>query len=206
MLDAIIDENLFGAVCILMEDGSSQVTRLLQLWSDGDKIALEQLTPIVYQELHRQAHRYMSGEKQGHLLQTTALINEAYIRLTGLESMDWQNRNHFYAVAAQMMRRILVDFARSQKSLKRGGKTQQVTIEEIPVVDKAHDWNLVLLDDALRVLSEVDERKCKVVELRFFGGLSVEETARVLAVSPDTVMRDWRLAKVWLRREMDKKV
>jgi len=187
-----------------MEDGSNQVTRLLQLWSEGNEIALEELTPIVYQELHRLAHRYMSGEKPGHLLQTTALINEAYIRLTGLEEINWRDRTHFYAVAAQMMRRILVDFARSQKSLKRGGKARPVAIEEIPLADKAPDWNLVVLDDALKVLSEVDERKCKVVELRFFGGLTVGETAQVLNVSSDTVMRDWRLAKVWLRREMTK--
>ena len=144
----------------------------------------------------------MSGEKQGHLLQTTALINEAYIRLTGLVSMDWQNRTHFYAVAAQMMRRILVDFAGSQKSLKRGGKAKQITIESIPLASEAPDLNLVALDEALQVLSEMDERKCKVVELRFFGGLSVTEAAEVLNVSPDTVMRDWRLAKVWLRREI----
>jgi RNA polymerase sigma factor (TIGR02999 family) len=185
-----------------MEQPSSQVTRLLQLWSEGDKLALEQLTPIVFQELHRLAHRYMAGEKQGHLLQTTALINEAYIRLTGLESIDWQNRTHFYAVASQMMRRILVDFARSQKSLKRGGKTHQISIDDIPLIGENPDLNLVALDDALQVLSQVDERKCKVVELRFFGGLSVAETAEVLQVSPDTVMRDWKLAKVWLRREM----
>jgi RNA polymerase sigma factor (TIGR02999 family) len=163
---------------------------------------LEELTPIVFQELHRLAHRYMSGEREGHLLQTTALINEAYIRLTGLESIDWQNRTHFYAVAAQMMRRILVDFARSQKSLKRGGKAQQLAIEDLPLASEGPDLSMIDLDDALQVLSEVDERKCKVVELRFFGGLSVVETAEVLKVSPDTVMRDWRLAKVWLRREM----
>lgn len=185
-----------------MGDGSSQVTRLLQLWSDGDKLALEELAPIVFQELHRLAHRYMSGEKRGHLLQTTALINEAYIRLTGLEQMDWQNRAHFYAVAAQMMRRILVDFARSQKSLKRGGDARRVAIEDIPLASEDPDLNLVVLDDALQRLASVDERKCKVVELRFFGGLSVIETAQVLDVSPDTVMRDWRLSKVWLRREM----
>jgi RNA polymerase sigma factor (TIGR02999 family) len=185
-----------------MGETSSQVTRLLQLWSNGDELALEQLTPIVFQELHRLAHRYMSGERQGHLLQTTALINEAYIRLTGLESMDWQNRTHFYAVASQMMRRILVDFARSQKSLKRGGKAPQISIDDIPLVSEDTDLNLVALDDALQIFSQVDERKCRVVELRFFGGLSVSETAEVLKVSPDTVMRDWRLAKVWLRREM----
>ena len=185
-----------------MGEGSSQVTRLLQLWSGGDEFALEELAPIVLQELHRLAHRYMSGEKKGHLLQTTALINEAYIRLTGLEKMDWQNRAHFYAVAAQMMRRILVDFARSQKSLKRGGEARRVAIEDIPLASEDPDLNLVALDDALHRLSTVDERKCKVVELRFFGGLSVIETAQVLNVSPDTVMRDWRLSKVWLRREM----
>ncbi len=185
-----------------MEDGSNRVTELLQLWSEGDQIALEKLTPLVFQELHRLAHCYMSGESQGHLLQTTALINEAYIRLIGLESMNWRNRAHFFAVAAQMMRRILVDFARSQKSLKRGGKVQNIAVEEIPYVREDSDVNLVCLDNALQVLSEFDERKCRVVELRFFGGLSVAEAADVLKVSPDTVMRDWRLAKVWLRREM----
>ena len=187
-----------------MEEGSSQVTRLLQLWSEGDQIALEQLTPIVFQELHRLAHRYMAGEQSGHLLQTTALINEAYIRLTGLERMEWQSRTHFYAFAAQTMRRILVDFARSQKSLKRGGASRRVAIEEIQLAGESTDLNLVALDDALRLLSEMDERKGKVVELRFFGGLTVAETAEVLGVSADTVMRDWRLAKVWLRREMGK--
>jgi len=187
-----------------MEEGSSQVTRLLQLWGGGDQSALEQLTPIVFQELHRLAHCYMSGEREGHLLQTTALINEAYIRLTGLDSIDWQSRTHFYAVAAQTMRRILVDFARSQKALKRGGEVQRVVIEENLLASQATDLNLVALDDALLLLSEVDERKSRVVELRFFGGLSIAETAQVLGVSPDTVMRDWRLAKVWLRREMDK--
>lgn len=185
-----------------MEHSSSQVTRLLQLWSEGDEIALEELTPIVYQELHRLAHHYMSGEKRGHLLQTTALINEAYIRLTGLENIDWQNRAHFYAMASQMMRRILVDFARSQKSLKRGGKVRQVSIDTVQLPGEDLDLNLVALDDALKVLSKVDERKCRVVELRFFGGLSVSETAEVLKVSSDTVLRDWRLAKVWLRREI----
>ena len=186
------------------DDSSGQVTRLLQLWSGGNEDALEELTPIVYGELHRLAHRYMIGEKHGHLLQTTALINEAYLKLTGMKSMDWENRTHFYAVAAQMMRRILVDFARSQRSLKRGGKAQQVTLEGVPLAAEVPDLNIVALDEALQALSEVDERKCKVVELRFFGGLSVLETAEILNVSPDTVMRDWRLAKVWLRREISR--
>ena len=182
----------------------SEFTRLLHRWSGGDQLALEELAPLVYEELHRVAHRYMLGEKKGHLLQTTALINEAYIRLAGLDSMDWQNRTHFYAVAAQLMRRILVDFARSHKSLKRGGDAPHVPLEERSLSNNPLETDLVGLDDALEALSKVDERKSRVVELRFFGGLTVAETAKVLTVSEDTVHRDWRLAKIWLKREMSR--
>lgn len=186
----------------MAEGDTADFTRLLQRWSGGDEVALEELAPLVYEELHRVAHRYMLGEKKGHLLQTTALINEAYIRLAGLSSIDWQNRTHFFAVAAQLMRRILVDFARWQKSLKRGGETPHLPLEENCVSNIPLDTDIVALDDALKALSTVDERKSKVVELRFFGGLTVAETAGVLKVSQDTVLRDWRLAKIWLKREM----
>jgi RNA polymerase sigma-70 factor (ECF subfamily) len=177
------------------------VTQLLQAWSRGDASALNKLTPLVYKELHRVAHRYMAMENPGHTLQTTALVNEAYLRLVSNRA-TWQNRAHFFAISAQLMRQILVDFARSRHQLKRGGKIQRVSLEEATVSSEEPDADPVALDDALNALAAVDHRKSRVVELRFFGGLSVEQTAEVLKVSADTVLRDWRLAKLWLMREL----
>ena len=179
----------------------AEVTQLLQAWSRGESSALEKLTPLVYKELHRLAHRYMSYENPGHTLQTTALVNEAYLRLVSNQA-SWQNRAHFFAISAQLMRQILVDFARSRHQWKRGGKVQRVSLDEGIVSSKEPGAELIALDDALKALAEVDPRKSQVVELRFFGGLSVEETAEVLKVSTDTVLRDWRLAKLWLLREL----
>lgn len=181
---------------------SHQVTLLLKAWSVGDEKALEKLTPLVYRQLHEIAQRYMAGERSGHTLQTSALVNEAYLRLVDCKKVNWQDRAHFFAVSAQLMRRILIDFARSRNYLKRGGAIPHVSLEEAPSVSSEPDVDLVALDDALKALSAVDERKSKVVELKFFGGLSVEETAEVLRVSSDTVIRDWRLAKIWLLREL----
>lgn len=176
------------------------VSTLLRAWSDGDRLALEKLTPIVYEELHRLARYYMSAERSGHSLQATALVNEAYVRLTDYKRMRWQNRAHFFAVSAQLMRRILVDHAR-RHNLKRGGGVQHVSLEDTAVVGERNE-DLVILDDALQALARFDSRKAQVVELRFFGGLSVEETAEVLKVSPITIMRDWSTARAWLYREM----
>ena len=183
---------------------SQGVTELLLAWSQGEEAALEKLVPRVHAELRRLAHRYMAGERPGHTLQTTVLVNEAYLRLINARQVGWQNRAHFFAVSAQLMRRILVDFARSRNYLKRGGGAQKVTLDEALVVSQEPGQDLVALDDALKALAVTDARKSRVVELRFFGGLSVEETAEVLKVSADTVTRDWRLAKVWLAREMGK--
>ena len=178
------------------------VTRLLLDWTEGDEAALQQLLPIVHGELRRLARRQMAGERPGHLLQATALVNEAYLRLVDLKQMRWQNRAHFFAMAARLMRRILVDDARSRGYQKRGGGVQQITFaESLPVSDE-QPTDLAALDDALQVLAVVDDRKSRVVELRFFGGLSVEETAEVLKISPETVKRDWKFAKNWLLREL----
>ena len=180
------------------------ITQLLQAWGNGDEQALERLTPLVYQELHQAAHRYMARQAPDHTLQTTALVNEVYLRLVDVRELTWQNRAHFLAVCAKLMRRILIDFARSRGYLKRGGAVAHISLDEAPSVCNEPDVNLVALDDALKALSAVDERKSKVVELKFFGGLSVEETAEVLRVSSDTVVRDWRLAKLWLLRELSR--
>ena len=180
----------------------SEVTQLLVAWSDGDNSALEKLIPLVYDELRRLARRYMIRERSGHTLQTTALVNEAYLRMVDLKAVQWQNRAHFFAVSAQLMRHILVDFARSRGYKKRGGGTLNIPIDEALEVSVDEPADLVALDDALNALAEIDIRKSKVVELRFFGGLSVEETAHVLKISPETVMRDWKMAKVWLLREI----
>jgi RNA polymerase sigma factor (TIGR02999 family) len=182
-----------------------EVTDLLRAWSEGDRVALEKLMPLVYQELHRLARKYMGGERADHTLQTTALVHEAYLRLIGASKIPWQSRAHFYAVSAQAMRHILVDFARARHNLKRGGNEKRISLDESLVVAEDQHPDLVSLDDALTSLASVDERKSRVVELRFFGGLSVEETAEILKVSPDTVMRDWRLSKLWLLREMSKR-
>jgi RNA polymerase sigma factor (TIGR02999 family) len=178
------------------------VSALLQAWNAGDAAALDQLTPIVYDELRRLARHYMKHERDGHSLQTTALVNEAYLRLIDVSHVDWQNRAHFLAVSARLMRRILVDHARSRNYEKRGGGVQPVSFDEELVVALEPAQHLVALHDALTALAKVDRRKSQVVELRFFGGLSVEETAEALHVSTDTVTRDWKFAKVWLLREL----
>lgn len=181
-----------------------EITQMLLAWSDGDQGALEQLTPLVYDELYRLAKHYMARERPGHTLQTTALIHEAYMRLIDSSQVRWQNRAHFFAVSAQLMRRILVDYARNRHSIKRGGEASRVSLEEAAVVSLEPTTDLVALDDALGALAGLDQRQSQVVELRFFGGLSVEETAEVLKVSPGTVRRDWSLARAWLYREITK--
>ncbi|HTS46992.1 MAG TPA: sigma-70 family RNA polymerase sigma factor [Bryobacteraceae bacterium] len=180
------------------------MTQLLQAWGQGEDEALEKLIPLVHQELRRLARRYMFGERAGHTLQATALVNEAYVKLLGCQEVAWQNRAHFFAISAQVMRRILVDSARARGYQKRGGGIPKVTLDECLIGPKEKGTDLVALDDALKALAAVDPRKGRVVELRFFGGLSAQETATVLKVSPDTVLRDWRLAKAWLAREMGK--
>ncbi|MGA7632717.1 MAG: sigma-70 family RNA polymerase sigma factor [Terriglobales bacterium] len=179
----------------------AEVSGLLRAWSDGDRAALDRLTPIVYDELRRLARRYMRGERPGHSLQTTALVNEAYMRLVDYKRMQWQNRAHFFAVSSQLMRRILVDHAR-RRNLKRGGDVPHISFEDTAEVSNDRAADLVAVDDALDALARVDPRKVQVVEMRFFGGLSVEETAEVLKISPVTVMRDWSTAKAWLYREL----
>jgi RNA polymerase sigma factor (TIGR02999 family) len=181
---------------------SSEVTGLLRAWGHGDEEALQKLMPLVYDQLHAAARRHMAGERAGHTLQTTALIHETYLRLVDVRRVQWQDRAHFLAVCAQLMRRILIDFARSRGYQKRGGAAPHVNFDEKLAVSAEPDFNLVALDDALNRLAKMDERKSKVVELRFFGGLDLKETAEVMKVSPDTVMRDWKMAKVWLLREL----
>jgi len=181
---------------------TQDVTGLLLAWGRGDSSALQKLTPLVYRELHALAHRNMLRERPGHTLQTTALVHEAYLRLIDTQHVQWRDRTHFFAMSARLMRRILVDFARSRGYQKRGGGARPVSLDEN--VDVAHERNadLVALDDALAALAAVDPRKSRVVEMKFFGGLTAEEIAEVLAVSPDTVLRDWSLAKSWLLREL----
>lgn len=183
-----------------MTPSSKSVTQLLIDWRDGDETALDKLFPLVYKELRRLAHHYMRGERAGHTLQTSALVNEAYIRLVDHKGMRWQNRAHFYGVAAQAMRRILVDHARSRNYAKRGGSAQMVELDEAATVAQKQVAELIALDDALTGLAAIDPRKCQVVEMRYFGGMSVEETAEALGVSTVTVMRDWTSAKAWLLR------
>jgi RNA polymerase sigma-70 factor (ECF subfamily) len=187
----------------MQAQSANEITRLLIAWSEGDELALDRLAPLIHSELHRLAHHYMSRERPGHLLQTSALVNEAYVRLIVWKNVRWQNRAHFFGVAAQMMRRILVDFARERQCLKHGGGALQVSLAEAAAFVVDRDTDLVALDEALTALAEIDARKVRVVEMRFFAGLSVEEIADVLKVSKETVMRDWRLAKVWLLREVD---
>jgi len=182
----------------------SRVTDLLLAWGDGDAAAMDRLAPLVYQELHRLARGYMNREREPHTLQTSALVNEAYLRLVDVQRVRWQNRAHFFAMASRMMRRILVDIARHRRYQKRGGGAEHVNFDENLTVSPNPSADLVAIDDALNALAEVDPRKVRVVELRFFVGLDVRETAEALNVSPETVRRDWRLAKVWLRREIRK--
>jgi RNA polymerase sigma factor (TIGR02999 family) len=181
---------------------SHQVTRLLVDWRNGDEGALEQLIPLVHDELRRVARRHMAHERVGHTLQATALVNEAYVRLIDVRQVNWQDRAHFFAMSSRLMRRVLVDFARSKGYQKRGGGAQKVSLDEALIVSSEPGADLVALDDALAALAAFDARKAQVVEMRFFGGLSVEETAEALKVSVDTVMRDWKLAKAWLLREL----
>lgn len=181
---------------------SSEITGLLVDWSNGDQTALEKLLPLVEQELHRLAHSYMRREKGDHTLQTTALVNEAYLKLIDQKKTHWQNRAHFFGIAAKIMRRILLNYARDQHRQKRGGQALQVSLSEASVVCLEKPEELIALDEALQRLAVTDERKAQVVELRYFGGLDVDETAEVLKVSPITVMRDWRFARAWLFREI----
>ena len=186
----------------MSEHSPRDISELLVAWGGGDASALEQLMPLVYDELKRTAHRYMRGERVGHTLQTTALVNEAYMRLVKWKDVQWQNRAQFFAVSAQMMRRILVDFARERQYQKRGGGALQVSLSEAAAFAQSPETDLVALDNALNELAKVDQRKAQMVEMRFFGGLSIAEVAEVLKVSEETVNRDWRLAKVWLLREL----
>jgi RNA polymerase sigma factor (TIGR02999 family) len=188
----------------LPADSAVEITRLLRAWAEGDQAALDELAPLVYRELRERARAYMGRERRVITLQTTALANEAWLRLVDISGVDWRDRAHFFAVAAQMMRHILVDAARARVTDKRGGMARKINLDEIPDVASGRDRELVAIDDALRSLTELDPRKAKVVELRFFGGLSVEETAAVLKISGQSVMRDWRLAKSWLMREISR--
>ena len=181
---------------------SSEITGLLIDWSNGDQAALDKLLPLVEDELRRIAHRYMRREGPDHTLQTTALVNEAYLKLIDQKKTHWQNRAHFFGIAAQIMRRILLNYARDKHRKKRGGSAVQVSLSEVSIVSLEKTGELIALDEALHRLARVDERKSRVVELRYFGGLDVDETAEVLKVSPITVMRDWKYAKAWLVREI----
>lgn len=181
-----------------------EVSQLLKEWSNGDEAALDKVMPVVYQELRRLAHHYMRRERPGHTLQTTALVNEAYLRLAAYKKMRWQSRAHFFAVAAQVMRRILVEQARSKNFAKRGGGAEKISLDETVVVSAGRSAEVIAVDDALTELESWDPRKGKIVELRFFGGLSIEETAEVLKVSPTTVQREWRSAKAWLYKAISK--
>ena len=185
------------------EQDPQELTEILRRWSDGDAEALEELTPAVYAELHKIAKRYMKREREGHTLQTTALVNEAYVRLIDWKNAKWQNRAHFFGVSAQLMRRILVDFARKRPS-KKVAPVRQVSLEEAFIVSDEKDADLVALDEALTELAKFDERKARIVELKFFGGLNVEETAEVIGVSAVTVMREWQKAKAWLYLQLNK--
>jgi RNA polymerase sigma-70 factor (ECF subfamily) len=190
----------------MSEPTSEQITRLLLDWGNGNKAALDKLMPIVYEELRRLARHYMHAQRPGHTLQTTALVNEAYLKLIDSSRVQWQNRTHFFAISAQLMRRILVDFARSKNSLKRGGEFQQVELNESLAVPIEQKTDLVALDEALNMLTSLNARQSQIVELRYFGGLSEEEIAETLGISSRTVRRDWNLARAWLFRELSKNV
>ncbi|HET9533243.1 MAG TPA: sigma-70 family RNA polymerase sigma factor [Blastocatellia bacterium] len=178
------------------------ITQLLIAWNQGDQDALAELTPLVYKELHRLAHGYLAGERRGHVLQTTALVNEAFLRLIDWQQVEWQNRAHFFGVSATLMRHILVQFAREQQAAKRGGGAIRVSLSEAVSESTRHNPDLVALDDALTELERLDRRQARIVELRFFGGLSLEETAEVMGVSISTVRRDWRMAQAWLHQQL----
>lgn len=180
----------------------SETTLLLRAWAGGDREALEKLTPRVYRTLRRIAGRYMRDEREGHTLQATALVHEAYLELVDITNVDWQHRAHFFAISAQIMRNILLDRARRRLAVKRGGDAERVNLDELPDIGMGRARELIVLDDALNALEKMDARKARVVEMRFFGGLSVDETAEVLAVSPETVMRDWKFARSWLQAQI----
>jgi RNA polymerase sigma factor (TIGR02999 family) len=186
----------------------AEITRLLRAWGRGDSSALDRLTPLVFEQLRRMARRYMRNERLGHTLQPTALVNEAFLRLVDTRSLDWTDREHFFAVCARIMRRILVDAARSRAATKRGGQAERaehstaINLDQLPNPASEMSAQVCALDEALNMLAQIDPRRAHVIELRFFGGLTVEETARVLQTSPQTVMRDWRLARAWLAREL----
>lgn len=185
-----------------MDNQTSETTQLLRAWAEGDHGALERLTPRVYRTLRRIAGHQLQNERPGQTLQPTALVHEAYLKLIDISNVDWQHRAHFFAVSAQIMRHILVDRARARVAAKRGGNAERVNLDELPDLGEARASELIALDDALQALVEIDSRKARVVELRFFGGLSIEETAAVLAISPETVMRDWKFARSWLQSEL----
>ena len=186
-----------------MTPSPGEVSQLLVDWGNGDKAALDRLTPLVHEELHRLAHRHMRQERPNHTLQTTALVNEAYVRLADQRNLHWKNRAHFFSIASELMRRILVDLARAHHRAKRGGGAVQVSLDEAAILSQERAGELVALDEALTRLAKMDERKSKVVELRFFGGMSVEETAEALRLSPITIKREWSAAKAWLYREIN---
>lgn len=188
----------------MLDAASQQITLLLIDWSKGNEFALEQLMPLVYDELRRMARKFMRRQPSGHTFQTTELIHEAYLKLARQEDQNWQNRAHFFGVAAQAMRHILVDYARSKKSQKRGGLAEKITLEETLVASPNRSEEVVALDDALKQLAILDERKSRVVEMKFFGGLTIEEIAAVLKISPETVKRDWSFSRTWLLRELSK--
>jgi RNA polymerase sigma factor (TIGR02999 family) len=193
-----------------MRLNSAEITKLLRAWRAGDSSALDRLTPLVYDELRRLAHSYMQKERAGHTLQATALVNEAFVRLVDGKAVDWNDRTHFFAVSARIMRRVLVDAARTRAAAKRGGHAKQVEhstafdFDRLPAVDSDPSAQVCALDDALDALARLDPRRAQVIELRFFGGLSVEDTGAVLGISPQTVMRDWKLARAWLARELNR--
>ncbi len=186
----------------MSDNNSLQITQMLVDWSNGNQSALERLIPLVYDELRRMAKRYMRGQSAGHTLQTTELIHEAYLKLANQDEQNWQNRSHFFGVAAQAMRHILVDYARAKQSQKRGGDGFQVTLDEGAIISKDNSGEIVSLHEALERLGKLDERKMKVVEMKFFGGLTMEEIAEVLKISPETVKRDWKFSRTWLLREL----
>lgn len=185
-----------------MTPSATEVTQLLLDWSNGNQAALDRLTPLVYDELHRLAHQHMSRERGSHTLQTSALVNEVYLRIVDQRNVHWQNRSHFFSIASRLMRRILVDHARAHHYAKRGGGAARLSLDEAALVAEERGQELIALDEALTSLAAIDQRKCQVVEMRFFGGMSVEEAAEALGVSKITVKRDWSTAKAWLQREM----
>ena len=198
----LVSSNTEGAI---ETPSTHEITQLLVAWNNGDAVALDQLTPLVHRELHRIARRYMAAERPDHILQTTALVNEAYLRLIDWKNVEWQSRAHFFGLAAQIMRHILVDFARAQAREKRGGGGLKVSLSEAANIASEQTADLVALDDALQTLEKLDPRQARVVELRFFAGLSLEETAEALKVSVGTVRRDWSLAEAWLYRELSER-